>query len=380
MDFLNTAFGEYELSRFPIRNDDPLRAWDAADEYLLNHIDEHKLVSSTAPPEATKILIINDDFGALAVSLHKQSPDSWSDSYLTKLATEYNTEIHELDSIANFIPSIESLSGHYDLVLIKIPKTMALLEEQLIHLKAHVTSDTKIIAAAMSKHIHTSTLKLFEKIIGTTTTSLAVKKARLIFSHYEKAEQATKSAYPKTYEVPSLGLTLTNHANVFAKDKLDMGARFFLEQFNQLPSAKHIVDLGCGNGVLGIVAQHYQLNSEISFFDESYMAIESAKASYANAYPDKTAEFVVSNSLSDYYGEGIDLILCNPPFHQSHAVGDHIAWKMLEQSQKQLKRGGELWVVGNRHLAYHIKLKRLFGNSRMIASNKKFVVLSAKKT
>ena len=161
MDLLNTAFGEYELRRFPIRHDDLLRAWDAADEYLLNTIDEQNLAAS----ETTKILIINDDFGALAVSLHKHIPDSWSDSFLTKLATEYNTEIHELDAMANFIPSTELLTTtHYDLVLIKIPKTMALLEEQLIGLKAHITSDTKIIAAAMSKHIHTSTLKLFEKI------------------------------------------------------------------------------------------------------------------------------------------------------------------------------------------------------------------------
>jgi 16S rRNA G1207 methylase RsmC len=52
---------------------------------------------------------------------------------------------------------------------------------------------------------------------------------------------------------------------------------------------------------------------------------------------------------------------------------------MFQHSKQQLNRGGELWVVGNRHLSYHIKLKRLFGNVRTIASNKKFVVLAAKK-
>jgi 16S rRNA (guanine1207-N2)-methyltransferase len=41
--------------------------------------------------------------------------------------------------------------------------------------------------------------------------------------------------------------------------------------------------------------------------------------------------------------------------------------------------GGILHVVGNRHLGYHIKLKRLFGNCKTIASNGKFVILQASK-
>ncbi|MEW8020449.1 MAG: methyltransferase [Candidatus Sedimenticola endophacoides] len=34
-------------------------------------------------------------------------------------------------------------------------------------------------------------------------------------------------------------------------------------------------------------------------------------------------------------------------------------------------------MVGNRHLNYHVKLKRLFGNLRQVAANPKFVVLEA---
>ena len=32
--------------------------------------------------------------------------------------------------------------------------------------------------------------------------------------------------------------------------------------------------------------------------------------------------------------------LCNPPFHQQHAVTDHIAWQMFNDSFKALKQGG----------------------------------------
>jgi len=381
MENLTTTWGEYVLHRFPLLKNDQLRAWDAADEYVLRYIAENNSVNNATNKGKNSLLLINDAFGALAVSLHELSPDCWSDSYLSQLALDYNYQQNQLAPLPCFIPSTTTLDmgKSYDLVIIKIPKTIALLEDQLIRLRAHIRPDTRIIAAAMSKHIHTSTLKLFEKMIGATKTSLAVKKARLVFSTVEKVAQDIKPIYPKTSAINELDLSLVNHANVFAKDKLDKGAALFIQQFKALPKAETIIDLGCGNGVLGIMAQRYLPTSKLCFIDESYMAIASAKASYAKLYPEQKADFLLSDSLNDYQGNEVDLIVCNPPFHQEHVVGEHLAWKMFEQSLKCLKRGGQLWVVANRHLNHHSKLKRLFGNNRIIASNKQFVVLSAKK-
>ncbi len=75
----------------------------------------------------------------------------------------------------------------------------------------------------------------------------------------------------------------------------------------------------------------------------------------------------------------LDLVVCNPPFHEGQAIGDHIAWRMFKQSYDRLQPDGQLWVVGNKHLQYHAKLKRLFGNSRQIHSDNKFVVYAATK-
>lgn len=38
MNRLTTPFGSHELTRFPEDSRDRLRAWDAADEYLLRHL------------------------------------------------------------------------------------------------------------------------------------------------------------------------------------------------------------------------------------------------------------------------------------------------------------------------------------------------------
>ncbi|HDK8696375.1 TPA: methyltransferase [Aeromonas hydrophila] len=36
-----------------------------------------------------------------------------------------------------------------------------------------------------------------------------------------------------------------------------------------------------------------------------------------------------------------------------------------------------MWIVGNRHLGYHLKLKRLFGQVEQVAATPKFVILKA---
>ena len=52
---------------------------------------------------------------------------------------------------------------------------------------------------------------------------------------------------------------------------------------------------------------------------------------------------------------------------------------MFRQARTALRKGGALWIVGNRHLGYHSKLKRLFGRCTTIASNRKFIMLKATK-
>ncbi len=341
MEKLNTQAGEFKLERLPQIKNDTMRAWDAADELLIQSVFADYSELLVTPP-----LIANDSFGALAVAFNQYSIHSWSDSYISHLATEHNLSLNKLSAPPKLIPSTTELEGNYDLVLIKIPKTLSLLEDQLCRLKPHIHPKTVIIGAAMSKHIHTSTLKLFEKIIGTTTTSRATKKARLVYAQNDQQEIAI-SPYPKIIKDESTGIQLQNLANIFANDHMDIGTRFFLEtitkHFNQdrksITQAPNIFDLGCGNGILGILAKQLFPDAKISFTDESYAAVASATVNYINETSDDNcndAEFVLSNSLDQYQGNSPDLILCNPPFHQAHAVGDHIAWTMFKQSYQKL--------------------------------------------
>jgi 23S rRNA (guanine1835-N2)-methyltransferase len=132
--------------------------------------------------------------------------------------------------------------------------------------------------------------------------------------------------------------------------------------------------------VLGLMAAQKNPEARLHFVDESYMAIASARANFQQLDATlKRAKFHLGNGLANFDKHSADLVLCNPPFHHSHATGDTLALAMFGQSADVLREDGGLWVVGNRHLDYPIKLKRWFRSVDVVASNKKFVILKGKK-
>ncbi|MDX1302435.1 methyltransferase [Photobacterium sp.] len=361
------------LTRFPVRKIETLQAWDAADEYLISHT--HNMELDPQRP----ILIFNDSFGALGCWFSNQgNVTSVTDSFIAKQGCIANLQANQLPPI-NIIDCLAELPENPQLVLIKLPKSHRLLSWQLQQLCNHLPQDCIVIGAAKVKEIHTSTLKLCEKYLGETRTSLAVKKARLVFIKPNPALAQPMQA-PKTWDVPEHGITLTNHANVFSGESLDIGARLLLKHIPQKSKYTDIIDLGCGNGVIGIKAAQLNPHANITCVDESFMAAASceANAKLNLKVPDQI-KTVVTNCLETIQSNSADLILCNPPFHQQTTITDHIAWQMFCDAKQVLRPKGQLIVIGNRQLGYDEKLKRLFGNVDIIAQNDKFIVYQSGK-
>ncbi|MCC7585974.1 23S rRNA (guanine(1835)-N(2))-methyltransferase RlmG [Serratia sp. Lou2A] len=375
MSQLDLGTQQLELERYPQQEESTqLQAWEAADEYLLQQLEN---VDIGGRP----VLIFNDNFGTLACALHAHRPYSVSDSYMSQLATRHNLKLNGLDpEQVTLLDSLAELPAAPAVVLIRVPKALALLEQQLRALRHVVTEDTLIVAGAKARDVHTSTMQLFEKVLGPTRTSLAWKKARLIFC------QAADIVPPAAAETTNWTLDGTdwlihNHANVFSRGSLDIGARLFLDHLPRGLNG-HIIDLGCGNGVIGLAALAQNPEAQMTFVDESYMAVASSELNVEHNLPQELdrCQFEVNNALAGIERESVQAVLCNPPFHQQHAITDHTAWQMFCDAKRCLQVGGELRIVGNRHLDYHHKLKRLFGNCTLVASNKKFVILKAVKS
>lgn len=374
MPLLNSPFAELDLLRQPEQANDPLQAFDAADEYLLEHLAEQAL------PADTRVLVLNDSFGALAISVqaHVRTQSS-GDSHLARLGLEKNLVRNGLafDAVP-FVPASQTWQGPFDRVLVRVPKTLALLEEQLIRLQAHLAPGAQVIAGAMIKHLPRAAGDLLEKYIGPVQASLARKKARLLTATFVPGAQAL-SPYPTRYQLEQPALTLLNHANVFCREGLDIGTRAFLPHLpNNLGSAR-VADLGCGNGVLAIASALANPDAQYTLLDESYMAVQSAAENWQAALGERPMTVRADDGLAGQAAQSLEVVLCNPPFHQQQVVGDFLAWRMFQQAREALVVGGALYIVGNRHLGYHSKLARLFRGVEQVAATPKFVVLKARK-
>ena len=363
--FIKSPIRDFQLARFPTNHDASLRAWDAADELVLSWLEEHS-------PEQPPALILNDSFGAIA--LGSGGLISVSDSKLSAMATELNARKNDVNC-PQLLDALTPLPNTEGPIIIKIPKSMELLAYQLRKLRAQLAEGQVIVGAAMVKHLPKRALELFEQIIGPTTTSLAKKKARLLFSHLDSSlsvsslPQCAFSYQEREYQ---------SHANVFSSKSIDIGTRFLLQHLPHLPERGQIADLGCGNGIIGIECALRAPESDIHFFDESSMAIDSARNNWDHLVgSSRVAKFNWVDTFGSTPANHFDLVINNPPFHQGQVIGDFLAWNMFTASLRCLKVHGQLVIVGNRHLNYHGKLKKLFGNCETIASNSKFVILRA---
>ncbi|MFE1962241.1 methyltransferase [Streptomyces sp. NPDC059479] len=393
MNRLTTPWGEFGLTRFPELPRDTLRAWDTADEYLLRHLAGTD--GDTGPTDLSgTVVVLGDRWGALTTALAVRRLDQLraeplvqiTDSYLTQRATRANLRRGGADTEAVRLRSVrDTPPDRIDVLLIRVPKSLALLEDQLHRLAPAVHPGTVVIGTGRVTEIHTSTLRLFEQILGPVRTSLAVRKARLIFCEPAAGRTRTASPWPHSYALPDglgavSGRTVVNHAGIFCAERLDIGTRFLLRHLPRRHGPEHVVDLGCGNGVVGTAAALENPAARVTFVDESFSAVASAEATFRkNVDVAAPADFLLGDGLSDMPAGTVDLVLNNPPFHSHQATTDATAWRMFTGSRAALRPGGELWVVGNRHLGYHIKLRRLFGNCETVASDPKFVILRAVK-
>ncbi|RLV64603.1 ribosomal RNA small subunit methyltransferase [Streptomyces sp. CBMAI 2042] len=380
---MTTSQGTFELARFPEHPSDPFRAWDAADEYLLRRLTDPE----TGPVDLSgTVAVVGDRWGALAAALAAHRPVQISDSYLARRATQANLDRNGLDPDAvTLLSSRDAPPDRIDVLLVRVPKSLAFLEDQLHRIAPALHAGTVVIGTGMVKEIHTSTLKLFERIVGPTRTSLAVRKARLIFATPDLELPRTPSPWPYRYELPAdigpvSGRTAVNHAGIFCAERLDVGTRFFLKHLPTCGGSVKIADLGCGNGVLGLSAALANPDAHVTFVDESYGAVASAEETFRLGAPEGAkADFLVGDGLTDLAPGSLDLVLNNPPFHSHMATTDATARTMFTGARTALRQGGELWVVGNRHLSYHTHLRRIFGNCTTVAGDPKFVVLRAVK-
>ncbi len=364
--------GTFSLRRYRHTGSEPLRAWDAADEYVLHDLAARGLVDG-------RWIVVDDASGALTVALAGSNSPlvAWTDSHVTALAMADNIERNGLPAeCVELVASTEVPVGTFDWALVKVPRAKSHLDDLLRRLRPRLAPGAVVVGAGMTRSVHRSTIEAFETNLGPTTTSRARKKARLLLPEFDPALETGSDPSPVRFEWSGpTGLRVTGMPNVFSATGLDAGTRFLLEHLPDLAAVDTAVDLGCGTGVVGASMASRNPNVGVVCCDESHQAIASARRTVGRVTDN--ARFLLTDVLDGVADQSVDLVVVNPPFHAGGARTTAVARRMFVEARRVLHPGGELRVVGNRHLPHHVAVKRVFGSVDTVASNPQFVVLSA---
>lgn len=171
-------------------------------------------------------------------------------------------------------------------------------------------------------------------------------------------------------------LTLKALPGAFSHEHLDAGSELLISvlQQNREIIKGNVLDMGCGVGVLGAVAQKLVPEIQLTLVDVSAAALMSSEATLkANQLSARVIASDVFSSIQERY----HLIISNPPFHEGRHIDLSITEKFIQQAKTHLPIGGKLCLVANGFLPYPMLLDRVFGSYKVIAETSKFKVYLA---
>lgn len=373
-DTLQTPKGALTLKR-PGNTDRSLRAWDAADELLLEQVYDRM-------PEAvgSRVLVVDDQFGALTLGLGSLNPESLADTASLAGALVLNGRLNGEDSVVTPESWLTPPEGRFDVIVMRIPRQLDYLSWLLRWANEVLAPDGVLIAGGMIKHLPDRSAEVFSDLVQPKQVCPARKKARVVICGPGEQGLEGWQGQWKGYPLGEGG-SVSGLPAVFARERLDIGTRLLLPDVRQaaakLAPGSKVLDLACGNGVLGLEALAAQPALSVVFSDVSSQAVASARYNVERLAPAAEARFCHGDGVPEDAG-AFDLILLNPPFHEGGVVGDHIALRLFQQAARHLAKSGQLLMVGNRHLGYHRSLQRYFPVVTQLQADPKFVVFSAR--
>lgn len=177
-----------------------------------------------------------------------------------------------------------------------------------------------------------------------------------------------------TATVNGVELRLETAPGLFSPRAVDTGTLAMLSRVRFAPGDK-VLDLGCGYGVVGLVAARLGRPERVWLVDKDPSAVEIARVNLA-ANGAEGATVVLSDGFQSFFETGFDKILCNPPYQADFAVPKHF----IEKGFNRLVVGGSLFMVTKRELWYRNKITSIFGGVKVSEIDGYFVFEATKKT
>jgi 16S rRNA (guanine1207-N2)-methyltransferase len=178
-------------------------------------------------------------------------------------------------------------------------------------------------------------------------------------------------------------LSIISKPGQFGWNKLDQGSAFLIKALPEILAQHSIapqgcLDLGCGYGYLTLMASQLPACQAISHWlltDNNAAAVLSATH---NVQINPLNAQVIADDCAANIHHPVDLILCNPPFHQGFSVEGELTERFLAATRKLIAKGGLAVFVINQFIPLEKKASALFRQVETFANNGSFKLVILK--
>ena len=173
--------------------------------------------------------------------------------------------------------------------------------------------------------------------------------------------------------IKGVDLKFNTSNEVFSPQNVDKGTIAMLSLVEFKDNDK-ILDLGCGYGVVGILAAKIIGDNNVVMVDIDPNAVKLAKEN-AGANKVEGVKVYQSDGFKNLDEKEFTLILSNPPYHVDFAVPK----EFIEKGFNRLVLGGKIYMVTKRKDWYKNKLVSIFGGVKITEVDGYYVFIAEKK-
>lgn len=162
---------------------------------------------------------------------------------------------------------------------------------------------------------------------------------------------------------------------VFSADGVDPGSELLAALLPDTLSGR-VADLGAGWGYLSALAlERCAKITHLDMIEAHGAALDCAQANVT----DPRAQAHWADATTWGKPGNYDAIIMNPPFHSGRNADLGLGHAFVASAARLLRKGGHLWMVANRHLAYEQVLRSHFASGDTFSGDTKFKVFEARK-
>lgn len=319
-----------------------------------------RIIVENSPTQASRLLIIDAPQLVGEASTRAGQVVVWCDDIRDAATVPAEFRLDQLDAAA--------LAG-VDLVWLRLPRALGALAEYAELIAAHAANDVLVVAGGREKDLNRSMNTTLAKHFTDIRASLGRQKSRALLA---QSPIPGPISWPRhrLIEIAGRPIDLWWHGATFAAGRIDAGTRLLVEHLGRLASAERYLDLGCGSGLLATLIASQHPDAEVSAIDVSWAATDVTRRTSAGTGVQThwAADLAVFDQAS------LDVIVCNPPFHQGAAKESSPTLAMFTEAARTLSAGGEFWCVFNSHLPWRARLAQLIGPTKVIAQNRQYTV------